>query len=88
MKLFPALNAYGASTVFIVWNSTPGLAGSSKLRIAECSPGTDGLMLTTSGVATFFASVIDAGVLNVPSLPTQLRLNVRGLLPPFVRVIV
>ena len=57
-------------------------------RIAACSPGADGLMLTTSGVATPFARVIDDGVLNVPSLPTQLRLNVRGLLPPLERVIV
>ena len=52
------------------------------------SPADAGLMLTTSGVATPFGSVIDDGELNVPSLPTQLRLNVRGFDPPFERVIV
>ena len=41
-EVVPALNSYGASTVFIVWNSIPGLDGSSKLRIAECSPDVPG----------------------------------------------
>ena len=63
----------GAITVFIVWNSIPGLDGSSKLRIAECAP-TGRVDVDPSGVATFFGSEIDAGELNVPSLPTQLRL--------------
>ena len=80
-----ALNSYGAITVFMVWNSIPGLDGSSKLRIAECAP-TSGSMSTWSGVATFCGRVTEPAVLKVPSFPTQLRLYVFGPEPPVVRV--
>lgn len=85
--MFPALNSYGASTVFIVWKSMPGVDGSSMLRIAECPPGA-ALTPTGSEVATPFSSEIDEGLLNVPSFPTQLRSNVRGPVRPPTRVIV
>ena len=60
-------------TVFIVWYSTPGVVGSSRFRIAEWGPLVVGLTVTATA-PTLFGSAMMPAELNVPSLPTQLRL--------------
>src|SRR3954453_12620359 len=73
-KPLPAVKAYGATTVFIVWYSVPGDVGSSRLSTAEWMPTLPTLTWTGTWTASFFPSVTVAGDEKVPSLPTHERL--------------
>jgi len=48
----------------------PGLVGSSRFRIAECTPDIVGLTATLNVTGEFSGSAMDLAELKVPSLPT------------------
>jgi len=86
VKLLPRVNWSAATTVFIVWASTPGLLGSLRLRMAECTPEVVGLTATSNVTGEFSGSAMEPGEPKVSSLPTQLTAYDLVPPPPEVRV--